>query len=61
MDQEMEKLIWEFIDGHLTPDEREKVVRQISENPEWQIKYSESETTPGQATTKRKNGKTFCI
>ena len=47
MDQEMEKLIWEFIDGHLSPDEREKVVRHISENPEWQIKYNELKSIHG--------------
>ena len=41
MDQEMEKLIWEYIDGHLSPDEKEQVTRHLTEDPEWQIKYNE--------------------
>jgi hypothetical protein len=41
MDQEMEKLIWEYIDGHISAAERENIVRHLSEDPEWQIKYNE--------------------
>jgi len=41
MDQEMEKRIWEYIDGHISPDEREKISRHLAEDLEWQIKYKE--------------------
>jgi hypothetical protein len=41
MDQEMEKLIWEYIDGQVSPVEKERITRLFSENPEWQIKYKE--------------------
>lgn len=41
MDQEMEKLIWEYIDGHVSPVEREKITRHLAEDPDWQIKYNE--------------------
>jgi hypothetical protein len=41
MYQEMEKLIWEYIDGHLSPVEREKITRHLAEDLEWQIKYNE--------------------
>ena len=41
MDQEMEKLIWEYIDGHLSPAEKEKIMRHLAEDLEWQIKYNE--------------------
>ena len=37
----MEKLIWEFIDGHLSPSEREKINRHLAEDLDWQTKYSE--------------------
>jgi hypothetical protein len=41
MDQEMEKLIWEYIDGHTSPVEKERITRHIAEDPDWQIKYEE--------------------
>jgi hypothetical protein len=41
MDQEMEKLIWEFIDGHCGADERAVVMRQIAEDPVWKNRYIE--------------------
>jgi hypothetical protein len=41
MDQEMEKLIWEYIDGHVSPAEKEKITRHIAEDMEWQVKYNE--------------------
>jgi hypothetical protein len=41
MDQEMEKLIWEYIDGYCNPDEKAVVARHLAEDPEWQIKYNE--------------------
>ena len=41
MDQEMEKLIWEYIDGHLSPAEKENIVRHLAEDLDWQIKYKE--------------------
>ena len=41
MDQEMEKLIWEYIDGQISPAEQIKVSRHIAEDPEWQIRYKE--------------------
>jgi hypothetical protein len=41
MDQEMEKLIWEYIDGHMNLTERENIVRHLAEELDWQIKYKE--------------------
>jgi hypothetical protein len=41
MDQEMEKLIWEYIDGHSSPAEKEAVSRHLAQDPDWQIKYNE--------------------
>jgi hypothetical protein len=41
MDQEMEKLIWEFIDGRISPVEKERITRHLAEDPDWQIKYEE--------------------
>jgi hypothetical protein len=41
MDQEMEKLIWEYIDGHISPVEQEKITRHIEQDSEWQLKYNE--------------------
>ncbi len=41
MDQEMEKLIWEYIDGQISPIERERITRHLAEDLEWQIKYKE--------------------
>jgi hypothetical protein len=41
MDQEMEKLIWEFIDGHCGEDERAAITRHLAEDPVWADKYTE--------------------
>ena len=41
MDQEMEKLIWEYIDDHVSPAERERITRHLAEDLDWQIKYKE--------------------
>ena len=41
MDQEMEKLIWEYIDGHVSPVEKERITRRLAEDLDWQIKYKE--------------------
>jgi hypothetical protein len=41
MDQEMEKLIWEFIDDHCGPDERAVVMRHIAEDLAWRNRYIE--------------------
>jgi hypothetical protein len=44
MNQEMEKLIWEYIDGQLSSAEKENIARHLAEDPEWQIKYNELKT-----------------
>jgi hypothetical protein len=41
MDQEMEKLIWEYIDGHISPVEKERITYLLAEDLDWQIKYKE--------------------
>ena len=41
MDQEMEKLIWKYIDGHMNLTERENIVRHLAKELDWQIKYKE--------------------
>jgi hypothetical protein len=41
MDQEMEKLIWEYIDGRCDPAGKELVNRQLEEDPAWRIKLNE--------------------
>jgi hypothetical protein len=41
MDQEMEKRIWEFIDGHCNNVEKTFILQQLAENPVWQSKYTE--------------------
>lgn len=41
MDQEMEKLIWEYIDGHCSSAEKEVVARHLAEDRVWQVKYNE--------------------
>jgi hypothetical protein len=41
MDQEMEKLIWEYIDGHVSPSDKERITRHLAEDVDWQIKYKE--------------------
>jgi hypothetical protein len=41
MDQEMEKLIWEYIDGHLSPAEKTTVMQHLKEEAAWQTKFNE--------------------
>jgi hypothetical protein len=41
MDQEMEKLIWEYIDGRVSQVEKGEIARHIAEDLDWQIKYNE--------------------
>ena len=44
MNQEMEDLLWEYIDGQISRTEMEAVNRRILENSEWRIKYEELKT-----------------
>jgi hypothetical protein len=41
MEQEMEKRIWEFIDGHCSEAEKALIMQQLTENPVWRSKYTE--------------------
>jgi hypothetical protein len=41
MDQEMEKLIWEFIDGQCNEAEKAIITRHLAEDPVWYSKYAE--------------------
>jgi hypothetical protein len=41
MDQEMEKLLWEFIDGHSSDTEKTIIARHLADNPAWRDKYDE--------------------
>ena len=41
MDQEMEKLIWEYIDGHCSPAEKESIAQRLAEDPTWRNKYTQ--------------------
>jgi hypothetical protein len=41
MDQEMDKLIWEYIDGHCNAAEKAIITRHLAEDPFWRSKYSE--------------------
>ena len=41
MDQEIEKRIWEYIDGHCSPAEKAIIMQQIADNPVWNKTYSE--------------------
>ena len=41
MDQEMEKLIWEYIDGHCSAAERESIAQRLAKDPIWRNKYTE--------------------
>jgi hypothetical protein len=41
MNQEMEKLIWEYIDGHISSSEQERIIGLLAKDPEWQLKYKE--------------------
>lgn len=41
MDQEMEKLIWEYIDGQCNPAGKDFVSRLMEEDPAWRSKFNE--------------------
>ena len=41
MDQEMEKLIWEYIDGHCSAAEKAVISLHLAEDPVWRNKYTE--------------------
>ncbi len=41
MDQDMEKLIWEYIDGRCNPAGKELVNRKLEEDPAWRSKLNE--------------------
>ena len=41
MEQEMEKKIWEYIDGVCSETDKAFVLQQLSENITWKIKYAE--------------------
>lgn len=41
MEQELEKQIWEFIDGHCTDVEKAFIIQQLAVNPVWKNKYNE--------------------
>jgi hypothetical protein len=44
MNQEMENLLWEYIDGQISPAEKETVARRIMEDSDWRIKFEELKT-----------------
>src|SRR5579862_360185 len=39
MDQEMEKLIWDFIDDRCGPEEKDFVIKQLAEDQHWKHSY----------------------
>jgi len=41
MDQEMEKLIWEYIDGICNTTEKAAIKQKLDDDPLWRIKYAE--------------------
>jgi hypothetical protein len=41
MEQEMEKRIWEFIDGHCSEEEKGVIRQQLADNPVWRSKFDE--------------------
>ena len=41
MDQDMEKRIWEYIDGHCTEPEKAAIHQQLADNPVWRNKFEE--------------------
>jgi hypothetical protein len=41
MDQEIEKRIWEYLDGNCSQLENDFILKHIADNPEWQSKYQE--------------------
>ena len=41
MDQEMEKRIWEYIDGLSSPTEKDVISQCMADDPVWKVKYDE--------------------
>jgi len=41
MDHEIEKRVWEYLDGHCNEKEKDFVKQQIADNTEWHSKYIE--------------------
>jgi hypothetical protein len=41
MDQDIEHRIWEFIDGHCSPSEKEAIIQNLADSPVWKTKYNE--------------------
>jgi hypothetical protein len=41
MDQEMDRLIWDFIDGRCSPEEKELIVQRLVKDQLWEIRYSQ--------------------
>lgn len=41
MDLEIEKLIWDYIDGHCSTAEKEVVTQHLEDDRAWQLKYDE--------------------
>jgi hypothetical protein len=41
MDQDMERRIWEFIDGHCSPAEKAAIAGKLAENPIWKNRFNE--------------------
>jgi hypothetical protein len=41
MQQKMEELIWDYIDGRCSAAERDIISGHLAEDPEWKIKYDE--------------------
>jgi hypothetical protein len=41
MNQELEKRLWEFIDGNCSDAEKTFIRQQLAENPDWNNKYKE--------------------
>jgi len=41
MDQEMDKLIWDFIDGRCSPEEKELVSQRLVRDQLWENRYSQ--------------------
>jgi hypothetical protein len=44
MNQEMENLLWEYIDGQISPAEKETVTRHLLEDSDWRVKFEELKT-----------------
>jgi hypothetical protein len=41
MDQEMEQLLWEYIDGYASQEQKSFITQRLAEDPLWQRKYAE--------------------